>query len=49
MVDEIERFRHSYRVIQQAYPFETIAIGVLPDHLHALWAMPENDTDFSKR
>jgi putative transposase len=49
LVDEIDRFRQSYRVIQQAYPFETIAICVLPDHLHALWAMPENDADFSKR
>jgi putative transposase len=49
LVDEIDRFRQSYRVIQQAYPFETIAICVLPDHLHALWSMPENDADFSKR
>jgi putative transposase len=49
LTDEIDRFRHSYRVIQQDYPFETIAICVLPDHLHALWAMPEDDADFSKR
>jgi putative transposase len=49
LTDEIDRFRHSYRVIQQGYPFETIAICVLPDHLHALWAMPEGDADFSKR
>ena len=49
LIDEIDRFRHSYRVAQQDYPFETIAICVLPDHLHALWAMPEGDADFSKR
>jgi putative transposase len=49
LVDEIDRFRRSYRVVQQDYPFETIAICVLPDHLHALWAMPEGDADFSKR
>jgi putative transposase len=49
LIDKIDRFRHSYRVVQQDYPFETIAICVLPDHLHALWAMPEGDADFSKR
>jgi putative transposase len=49
LVDEIDRFRHSYRAVQQSRPFETIAICVLPDHLHALWAMPESDADFSKR
>jgi putative transposase len=46
---EIERFRRSYRTVQQRRPFETIAICVLPDHLHALWALPEGDADFSIR
>ena len=47
--DEIERLRRSYRSVQQRRPFETIAICVLPDHLHALWQMPEGDADFSSR
>src|SRR5882757_9240652 len=46
---EIERFRQVYRTVQQRRPFETIAICVLPDHLHALWALPEGDADFSIR
>jgi putative transposase len=49
LVNEIDRFRRSYRVAQQSRPFETIAICVLPDHLHALWEMPEHDADFSAR
>jgi putative transposase len=49
LVDEIDRFRHSYRTVQQGRPFETIAICVLPDHLHALWELPEGDADFSTR
>jgi putative transposase len=32
--------------VQQGRPFETIAICVLPDHLHAPWALPEGDADF---
>jgi putative transposase len=49
LVDEIDRFRRSYRAVQQGRPFETIAICILPDHLHALWALPEGDADFSTR
>jgi putative transposase len=49
LIDEIDRFRHCYRIAQKSHPFETIAICLLPDHLHALWAMPEGDEDFSKR
>jgi putative transposase len=35
LVDQIDRLRQVYRTIQQRRPFETIAICVLPDHLHA--------------
>ena len=30
-------------------PFETIAIVLLPDHLHAIWTLPAGDADFSTR
>jgi putative transposase len=46
---EIDRFREIYRLVQQRYPFETIAICVRPDHIHALWELPEDDADFSAR
>ena len=49
LVDQIDRLRQVYRTIQQRRPFETIAICVLPDHLHALWALPDGDADFSSR
>ncbi|CAN5500861.1 transposase [soil metagenome] len=49
LVDEIERLRNAYRTARQRQPFETIAICVMPDHLHALWALPEGDADFSSR
>src|SRR5258708_5630395 len=49
LIDEIERLRKSYRLVKQNRPFETVAICVLPDHLHALWAMPPGDADFSTR
>lgn len=49
LVDEISRLRTSYRLAQQRLPFETLAVCVLPDHLHALWALPAGDADFSTR
>jgi len=49
LVDQIDRLRQAYRTVQQRRPFETIAICVLPDHLHALWALPNGDADFPSR
>jgi putative transposase len=49
LVDEIDRLRQAYRTTQQRRPFKTIAICVLHDHLHAVWALPEGDADFSTR
>ena len=49
LVDEVDRLRQSYRAVQQKRPFETIAICVLPDHLHAIWALPDDDADFAMR
>jgi putative transposase len=49
LVNEIQRLRQCYRSVRLRRPFETIAICVLPDHLHALWALPAGDADFSTR
>ena len=48
-VRHIDRLRRIYGSVQRRYPFETIAICVLPDHLHAIWSLPEGDADFSLR
>jgi REP element-mobilizing transposase RayT len=29
------------------HPFKIDAIAILPDHLHCIWTLPENDADFS--
>ncbi|MBB4366579.1 putative transposase [Bradyrhizobium sp. CIR18] len=49
LVDQVDRLRRIYRTVQQRRPFETIAICILPDHLHAVWLLPEADADFSSR
>lgn len=44
---EIERLRRFYGEVQGQHPFETIAICILPDHLHAVLSLPEGDSDFA--
>jgi putative transposase len=49
LIKEVDRLRRAYRTIHERRPFETIAICILPDQIHALWALPEDDPDFSTR
>jgi putative transposase len=49
LVDRIDQFRRAYRTVQQRRPFETIAVCILPDHIHAVWSLPKGDADFSTR
>ncbi|RJF97002.1 transposase [Noviherbaspirillum cavernae] len=49
LTEHIEVLRNAMRKICQSHPFETMAVVVLPDHLHAIWRLPEGDADFSLR
>jgi putative transposase len=35
--------------VQQRFPFEIDALVVLPDHLHAIWTLPDGDENFPLR
>ena len=37
------------RAVKEEEPYETLAIVLLPDHLHAIWQLPRGDHDFSRR
>jgi putative transposase len=49
LIREINRSRRAYKAVQERLPFDTVAICILPDHLHALWHLPNGDADFSSR
>jgi putative transposase len=49
LIVEIDRLRRVYRTVQERRPFETIAIYILPDHIHVIWALPQHDPDFYTR
>jgi putative transposase len=49
LVDRIDALREATRWTQARYPFHIDGVVVLPDHIHAIWTLPPNDTDFPVR
>ena len=49
LVDYIEEFREAVRHVKRAHPFKIDAWVVMPDHMHAVWTLPESDTAYSSR
>jgi putative transposase len=49
LVQQIDLLRDAYKAVQQRHPFETVAICILPEHLHAIWTLPEGDSNFPGR
>jgi putative transposase len=49
LVRQVDRLRRVYQAVEQRHPFKTIAICILPDHIHAVWSLPEGDVDFPLR
>jgi len=49
LTDEISLLRQSCREVANRYPFSTIAVCILPEHLHAIWQLPPGDANYSLR
>ncbi len=49
LVREINLLRQSIHKVKMRYPFEIVAWVVLPEHMHCVWTLPENDNDFPTR
>jgi putative transposase len=45
----IDQLRGAIREAHHARPFHIDAMVVMPDHLHAIWTLPEDDSDYSTR
>jgi putative transposase len=41
--------RGAIRSCSQELPFQIKAIVLIPEHLHAIWTLPSDDADYSKR
>jgi putative transposase len=49
LTEHIASLRDAFKYTRERHPFSVDAIVVLPDHLHAIWTMPEGDSDFALR
>ncbi len=49
LTEHIDCLRFAFRQVKDRYPFEIPAMVVLPDHLHAIWVLPDGDADVSRR
>jgi putative transposase len=49
LCDDLARalLRRAIDACRAVAPFEVEAFVLLPDHLHAIWTLPEADADFS--
>ena len=49
LTDNIDLLRLAYQRANVLYPFTTIAICILPEHIHAIWQMPIDSGDYALR
>ncbi|MFD2184556.1 transposase [Rhodoplanes azumiensis] len=49
LVDHIARLRRIHESVRKRLPFEVVAVCVLPDHIHVIWALPVHDSNYSLR
>ena len=49
LVDHIDLLRTAVREVRARHPFTIDAMVVLPDHIHAIWTLPEGDADYGMR
>jgi putative transposase len=49
LVDNVTALRMAFRIARHERPFMIDAIVILPEHLHTIWTLPSDDSDFSGR
>lgn len=45
----VNLFNAAVAKVQERHPFRVEAAVVLPDHIHAIWSLPEGDSDYPKQ
>jgi|SRR5450631_598305 putative transposase len=49
LTEHVDLLRTAFRETRSSHPFSVEAAVVLPDHLHAIWTLPDGDADFATR
>ena len=45
----LNRLKAAFRYAIRKHPFKITGLIILPDHLHCIWQLPENEDNFSIR
>lgn len=49
LIDHADALVAAIRRVRELHPWQTDALVILPDHLHAVWTLPEGDANYSNR
>jgi putative transposase len=49
LVEHADLLREAFLMVHREHPFQIEAIAILPDHLHAIWKLPQGDNDYPGR
>ncbi|MBW3567299.1 MAG: transposase [Proteobacteria bacterium] len=49
LVDHVALLREAFTHTRRTRPFAIDAIVILPEHIHAIWTLPDDDLDYSGR
>lgn len=49
LIEHIESLKRAIHQVKRKHPFKIDAIVILPEHLHCLWTLPNNDSDYATR
>jgi putative transposase len=49
LTERIDVLGAAFRQCRCSHPFATLAIAVMPDHLHCIWTLPDGDADYAIR
>jgi len=44
-----QALRRAWTLVQEKHPLKCDAICLLPEHIHCIWMLPENDKNYSNR
>ena len=47
--DSRQYLRDAFQTIRKKYPFKIDGVVLLPNHIHTIWSLPEDDSNFSLR
>lgn len=49
LIDQIDSLRAAFSCVKTRKSFAMDAVVIMPDHLHCIWRLPQDDADYSTR